>query len=227
MKPNDLTPPCSREKRSVVIHDRVWYVPPVAPSLNEFVFPGWSHSDLFGNDNPVHIEYCSGNGAWIAEKALANPSVNWLAVERKFARVKKLWSKIKNLNLKNMIVMCGEGYQATKRYLPDQSVQDISINFPDPWPKARHAKNRLIQSEFIDEMWRILGRDGTLMFVTDDLNHSEWFIKKMGAHSGFASVHPSPFYITEQPEYGSSFFDELWRSQGRSIYYHKFNSSRV
>ncbi len=225
MRPTDLKPPVSREKRSVLIHDRVWYVPQVPLSSNEFLFPGWSHPDLFGNDNPIHIEYCSGNGVWIAEKAIANPFVNWVAVERKFDRVRKIWAKIKNFNLTNMIVMCGEGYQATKRYIPNQSVGEISINFPDPWPKARHAKHRLIQSEFIQEMGRIIAPQGTLMFVTDDKLHSQWFIKKVATHPGFTSVYPDPYYTTDLNAYGSSFFDELWRSQGRSIYYHKFMRS--
>ena len=87
MKPEELNPPFPRDDQRIVIQDRVWYVPERTRYPDEFVFPGWKHADLFGNDQPIVIEYCSGNGAWIASKAAANPHINWVAVEMKFDRV--------------------------------------------------------------------------------------------------------------------------------------------
>lgn len=223
MKPADLTPPFKWDNRQILINDRVWYVPSRMTAAFDFVFPGWNHPDLFGNDNPISVEYCSGNGAWIAAKAMANPQMNWLAVERKFERVRKIWSKVKNMEMKNLIVLCGEAHNATKRFFPDNSVQDIYINFPDPWPKNRHAKNRLIQDDFAKEMWRILKQERSLTFVTDDVPYSQWLIEVMQRHGGFESEYPSPFFVTDHSQYGTSYFDELWRSKGRTIHYHQFN----
>ena len=223
MKPSDLCPPYSREERRVVIHDRVWYVPEKTLYPNAFTFPGWNHPDFFGNDNPVHIEYCSGNGAWIAEKAASNPLINWIGVEIQFFRVRKLWSKVKNLGLSNMIVLCGEAYYATKSYIPDDSVQQVYVNFPDPWPKNRHAKHRLMQVEFAEEMWRILRKGQGMTYVTDDPPHSQWLIDIMKKHGKFKSAYSSPEYLTDQNDYGSSFFEQLWRSHGKDIYFHHYN----
>ena len=222
MKPQDLTPLYPKEAQRIVIHDRVWYVPKRSPEMNDFIFPGWNHPDLFGNDNPVIVEYCSGNGTWIANKAAASPEVNWVAVEMKFDRVRKVWAKIKNLKLSNLIVICGEAHTTTARYFPDHSISDVYINFPDPWPKKRHAKHRLIQHEFADELSRILKEKKSLTFVTDDVPYSEWLIEIMGNHEHFASAYPAPFYLTEEEDYGTSYFDELWRSKGRAIRYHCF-----
>lgn len=222
MKPEDLKPPVPRTEYRIMIDDRVWYVPSRASNGEEFIFPGWNSPLMFNNDNPICIEYCSGNGAWIAKKAMENPTLNWVAVEMKFERVRKVWAKIKNLNLPNLLVLCGEGCQATQRYFPSSSVHDVFINFPDPWPKKRHTKHRLIQPEFVAQLWRILKPERSITFVTDDIAYSEWFIEKIHGQQGFSSSLPNPFYITEHSEYGSSYFDELWRSKGRAIRYHHF-----
>lgn len=225
MKPEDLKPPFPRDDRRVVMHDRVWYVPERTLSVSDFAFPGWDHSDFFGNTQPVIVEYCSGNGAWIAAKAQGNPHLNWVAVEKKFERVRKIWSKIKNGQLNNLIVLCGEAHQATRRFIPDNTVSEIYINFPDPWPKTRHFKHRLIQDPFAQEMWRILKQNCGITFVTDDPPYSEWFIQVMGSHSGFKSHYSAPFYTTDVADYGTSYFDELWRGKGRQIRHHRFQKT--
>lgn len=222
MKPKSLKSPFTWENRTVLIHDRVWYVPGYYDRYEEFVFPGWEHSDLFGNSQPVHVEYCSGNGAWIVAKAQQHPEFNWVAVEKKFERVRKIWSKIKNLSLNNLVVVCGEAMTATKNYFPDSSISGVYINFPDPWPKTRHAKYRLIQHSFVEQLERILVSNACLTLVTDDIPYSEEMIEVLGSATGFTSQFPSPYYVNEYDHYGTSYFEELWRSQGKEIRYHCF-----
>jgi tRNA (guanine-N7-)-methyltransferase len=222
MRPEDLIPPYTKDECKVAIHDRVWYVPPRFFSKEDFAFPGWSHESFFGNEQPVNIEYCSGNGTWIANQALKNPHINYVAIEKKFMRVRKIWSKIKNLNLQNLIVVCGEAFFATKSFFPADSINDVFVNFPDPWPKKRHAKNRLFQPAFIKEMSRIMQKGRTLTFVTDDHLFSDEVISFFNDSSDFKSYYPKPFYITDEASYGTSYFDELWRSKGKVIRYHKF-----
>ena len=220
MKPKDLIPPYTRANQQIVMSDRVWYVP--IQFNSPFIFPGWSHPDYFGNDNPVAIEYCSGNGAWIAKKAQENPLINWVAVEIKLDRTRKIWSKIKNHQLNNLIVICGEAKNATRSFLSDESISALYINFPDPWPKNRHTKNRLLSLEFLKECGRILKSSEILTFVTDDLNHSDWVSKLIQYQDTFQSLYPKPYYINDEQDYGTSYFDELWRSRGKKIYYHRY-----
>lgn len=221
MKPEDLKTPFTWLERRILIQDRIWYVP--FGCHEPFQFPGWHHPDLFGNYQPVNIEYCSGNGAWIAARAAEDPTRNWVAVEKKFLRARKIWSKIKKLNLNNLIVVCGEAQHVTMRFFPEESVNEVYINFPDPWPKRRHAKYRLMQPEFVKEQLRILKAEGSLDFVTDDSDYSTWTVKVMlQPNTGFISHHPDPHYITGDIGYGSSYFDRLWRDQGKEIRYHRF-----
>jgi len=222
MKPEDLKSPFSWDERRILIQDYVWYVPAHYDNYEEFKFLGWSDTQFFGNEKPVYVEYCSGNGSWIADKAAQELHINWVGIEKKFPRVRKIWSKVKNLGLTNLFGVCGEGFNLTKRYFPEACVDHIFINFPDPWPKARHAKHRIIQPAFVQELWRILKKDGVVTFVTDDPDYSDWAIEHFNQNPGFSSCCPAPYYTNEQPEYGTSYFEELWRGKGKTIRYHQF-----
>ncbi|WP_068468130.1 tRNA (guanosine(46)-N7)-methyltransferase TrmB [Candidatus Protochlamydia phocaeensis] len=225
MKPEDLKSPFIWEQRNILIQDRVLYVPDQCSSYDQFSFPGWAKEPVFSQERPVCIEYCSGNGAWIAAKASENRHQNWVAIERKFDRVRKIWSKLKNKQLDNLFVVCGEGYRVTHQYFPSESVESVYINFPDPWPKKRHAKHRIIQTPFVTEIWRILKKGGLLTLVTDDENYSQIMIEVVSAISGFEPLYPSPYFITDYPGYGTSYFEDLWREKGKTIRYHLFRKS--
>lgn len=222
MKPEDLTSPFTWEKRHILVQDRVWYVPDEYDNFASFSFPGWSHSSFFAQERPICLEYCSGNGAWIAAKAQAQPEYNWVGIEQKFDRVRKIWSKVKNLQLSNLLAVCGEGYRITHHYIPNGSVHSVFINFPDPWPKRRHAKHRIVQEPFIEEVRRILQMGGVLTMVTDDTGYSQFMIEVMHHFAGFESLFARPFYVTDYPSYGASYFEDLWRQKGRVIRYHAF-----
>lgn len=215
--------PYKWNERQVLLQDGVLFVPEQLKNYKSFVFPGWPA--IFGNDHPVKVEYCSGNGMWVAEKAVAEPAFNWVAVERKFERIGKTWSKAKKRKLSNLFMVYGEGLNITSNYFPSQSISEIFINFPDPWPKRRHWKNRIVQQPFLQQLQRILKPEGILTLVTDDIDYSSVMIKE--TEMQFQSLHPAPYYIEELPGYGSSYFEELWRSKGKPIRYHQFQKTSV
>lgn len=223
MKPHDLKSPFTWNQRHVTIHDRVWYVPGKYNDFQSFSFPGWEHPNLFGRNAPICIEYCSGNGAWIAAKAQSEPETNWVAVEMKFERVRKIWSKIKNHQLNNLLVVCGEGFKVTHHYFPSSSVKAVYINFPDPWPKRRHGKHRIVQPSFMSEIHRVLEPKGSVTLATDDESYSRSMIDVLMKVPGFQSELPAPYYTHDFPDYGTSYFEDLWREKGKSIHYHLFS----
>jgi len=223
MKRDKLHFPYKWEERKPQISEGVFFIPDHYYSHEKWTFPSWA--TIFGNNSPVHIEYGSGNGMWVLEKALAS-SVNWVAVEYRFDRVQKIWSKMKHLNIKNLFIICGEAQTFTKKYLPNSSIDQIFVNFPDPWPKSRHAKHRLFQSCFIRELLRILKPMGTLTAVTDDATYGEQIHSKMLSASSWESTFPAPHFITEwEGGYGSSYFDTLWRQKGKLIRYFQFKKT--
>ena len=227
MKPADLKSPFTWEKRHILVHDRVWYIPNHYDHFETFSFPGWGNPPLFDQEKPVCLEYCSGNGAWIAAKALEQPDYHWVAVEQKFERVRKIWSKIKNFQLPNLLAVCSEGYRLTHHYIPSNSVHAVFVNFPDPWPKTKHTKHRIIQVPFVEEILRILKPEGVFTLVTDDAPYSKWMIDILEQVPQFESLFPSPFYVTEYPSYGTSYFEDLWREKGKQIHYHAFRKKQI
>jgi tRNA (guanine-N7-)-methyltransferase len=228
MRPQQLKSPFPYNERRVLLEDRIWHIPNVDnKSFPTFQFPGWSDSSFFSNDLPVCMEYCSGNGHWITDKAKNHPEFNWVAVEYDFERARKIWSKLKNENLSNLLIVCGEGLRFTRTYIPSESIHSAYINFPDPWPKRRHAKFRLVQTPFIQELSRVLKHGGELMMVTDDLEYSQQFIAVLQESPQFQSMYPNDFFIDNYPNYGSSCFETLWREQGKIIRYHLYKNNKL
>lgn len=222
IKAKDLTYPFSWEARKPAIHKQVLFIPKHYDQHKEFRFPSWEEPELFGRSGKIMIEFCSGNGAWIANRAESRSDENWVAVEQKFERVRKIWKKGQLLETKNLFVICGEALTFTSNYLPANSVDGVFINFPDPWPKAKHAKNRLIQAPFVEQLARIIKPGGEAVFATDDLPYATQMHKEMRANPKFTSVFPDPYYVNEWPDYGASYFDSLWRGKGRQIHYLAF-----
>jgi tRNA (guanine-N7-)-methyltransferase len=222
MKPKNLKYPFTWENRKPAIVDRVLFVPDYYELHQEWTFPGWDHPDLFGKQGKVHIEYCAGNGAWIIEKARQSPDILWVAVEKRFDRVRKIWSKMRNLEIPNLVVVSGEALTFTRNYLASDTIDAIYVNFPDPWPKEKHAKHRLIQAPFAQEIARVVKASGTATFVTDHVDYCKQMIDTMSAGPLWKSAYQEPFYITEMEDYGTSYFDDLWRKKGFTIHYLNF-----
>lgn len=219
MKPKDVKCPFRFETRRPFLQEKLFFVPSYYQEHHLFSLPPFSDERLFGNDHPIHLEYCSGNGSWIIDRALAAPRINWVAVEKDFERVRKIVSKMTNHHLKNLFVVSGEAETFTKHYLKDESLCQIYVNFPDPWPKLRHAKHRVFQIPFVKDMARVLKTNGHLMAVTDDPPYSEQMRSVLIASGDFEPIHPYPYYVTEWEGYGSSFFERLWREKGKEIRY--------
>ncbi|NNM43915.1 MAG: tRNA (guanosine(46)-N7)-methyltransferase TrmB [Chlamydiae bacterium] len=224
MKPKDIKFPYSWKERKPLLQDQILFVPKYYDKHTQWRFPDFADPELFGNTNEVLIEYCSGNGSWIAEKAMQNPDKNWIAVEKKFERVAKIWAKSKNMNLKNFLIVCGDAIEFTKYYLtPQHIIHSAYVNFPDPWPKEKHAKHRLLQGEFLVELSRVIIKGGTVTVVTDDDVYRDQVCDEMLKTPDWYSAFCYPFFTKQWPGYGSSYFEELWRAKGKEIFYLQFS----
>ncbi|NGX56862.1 MAG: tRNA (guanine-N(7)-)-methyltransferase [Candidatus Anoxychlamydiales bacterium] len=216
MKKSDLIIPFKFEDRRPIIINRLLYVPGNYEEHSNF-----KEKIYFKNNNRLHVEYCSGNGEWIVQKAKKNPNINFIAIEMDFQRARKIWVKMHNENVDNLFIVLGEAKTFTKYYLKNNSIFQIYINFPDPWPKTKHEKNRLIKKEFILEMKRVLIDKCNIIIVTDDKNYSNEIIKNI-LDAKLKSLYKEPYFLTNLENYGSSYFKSLWVSKGKDIRFHKF-----
>jgi tRNA (guanine-N7-)-methyltransferase len=221
-KASDLRIPFTWEERRPVLLDRAFYIPRLYDDHEKWGRLDWSEGELFGNDLPVVIEFCCGNGQWIGSKAKANPDLNWVGVDKLFERARKLWAKIHRENLPNLFAICTEASLFIRHYVKPKSVDAVHINFPDPWPKRRHEKKRLVNREFLQTLSNILKPGALLHLATDDLTYLEWALKELSFCPNWRSIYPAPNYATNLADFGRSFFGDLWQERGRTIYHIKY-----
>ncbi len=222
MRPKHLKFPFIWEERKPMLYEGVLIVPQYYDQHEKWEVP----KGLFPKEGPICIEYCSGNGDWVIQRAQKDPSQFWIAVEMQFKRVRKIWSKMHNLSVKNLLIVCGEAQTFTKYYLPKNSVDEVYVNFPDPWPKDRHAKHRLIQKSFVDELADVVKTGGNAIYATDDAAYSAQMIKVMLSHEHWKPCFPKPYYIQQWEDYGHSWFENLWREKERGFFYMQFCSTQ-
>jgi len=172
----------------------------------------------------LRVEFCSGTGAWLIENALRYPEVQWIGVDLKYDRVQKIHNKIQKYHLKNCVAVLGQAEIFTRYYLKEHSVEQVYVNFPDPWPKKKHAKNRLMQAPFLTSIKKVLTPGGKLTFVTDDTEYLKQGILAMQS-DGWSPALESPFYQPLASDYGTSFFETLWSSKGKINYLTQFYSA--
>lgn len=224
MRPKDLKSPFTSKPKEVFVDlsEQILFMPARCnfPCLKDTL------NKVFSKFSSVHIEFCSGNGHWIAEKARKYPEILWVAVEKKFDRVQKIWSKMKNDQLSNYFIVCGDAFDVCREYFETGLFDAAYINFPDPWPKKKHAKFRLMQPFFISQLERILKNKGLLYFVTDDLNYSQTTLQSLIKEpSNFESLLPCPYYESNLDNYGPSYFRSLWEEKKRGFYFSKFQKT--
>jgi len=144
--------------------------------------------DVFDIPRPVELEIGSGDGSFLARYAELNRGTNFLGIERLLGRLRKLDKKARKLGLDNLKIIRLEAAYFTAYLLPPRSLRAIHIYFPDPWPKAKHERHRLIQPEFLKSARRALADGGTLYLRTDDVTYFEQMLEVCGAAEGFEPV---------------------------------------
>jgi tRNA (guanine-N7-)-methyltransferase len=125
-------------------------------------------ADLFSPSRPLEIELGSGDGSFLAQWASLHRDRNFLGVERLLGRLRKLDRKGRRLGLDNLRLLRIEASYFLQYLLPPASVSALHLYFPDPWPKRKHRKNRLVTADFAHASHRILTSGGLVHLRTDD-----------------------------------------------------------
>ena len=131
-----------------------------------FEQPGKWH-EIFGNNNPIHIEIGMGKGQFIHALAKLHPEINYVGIEKYSSVLLRAIQKMDAEELPNLKFLRMEAEDITKVF-GKHEVDKIYLNFSDPWPKDRHAKRRLPSREFLARYNEILKPDSRLEFKTDN-----------------------------------------------------------
>ena len=123
--------------------------------------------ELFGNDNPIHIEIGMGKGRFLLELAQRNPDINYIGIERVATVLYKAERKQQELKLNNLILLAFNAERIDEIFEKDE-IERIYLNFSDPWPKDRHALRRLTSPKYLALYDKFLKKDGFIAFKTDN-----------------------------------------------------------
>ena len=142
---------------------------------------------LFGRSAAVHLEIGFGNGATLAAMAAAHPENNYLGIEVHRPGVGTLLRRIEMDGLANIRVACADAVETLHR-IPDAALDAVYIFFPDPWPKKRHHKRRLVQPAFLALVQRKLKPGGVLALATDWEEYAQHMLAMLSASGGFENL---------------------------------------
>lgn len=140
---------------------------------------------LFEHASEIWLEIGFGGGEHVSGQAAQRPEVGILASEVFFEGVAKLLGQIEDKGLTNVRVWPEDGRELVDGLAPN-AIDRAFILFPDPWPKARHQKRRLIQPDFLDALAAALKPGGRVRFATDVRSYADEALERFLAHPGFS-----------------------------------------
>ena len=143
---------------------------------------------VFPKEQPLEVELGSGDGSFLVNYAKSRPETNFIGVERLLGRLRKLDRKGLRAGLTNLRGVRIESAYLLQYLLRPHSAVALHVYFPDPWPKRRHRKNRLIDSEFIALAQQALAPAGVIYLRTDDEDYFSQMVTVFAASTGFRLV---------------------------------------
>lgn len=178
----------------------------------EDYFRRYSVREIFGEDGTCEVDLGCGDGGFLLAMAEHYPETRFLGIERLLGRIRKVCQESDRRGLTRI-----RGLRAESRYFLEWMIAPGSISrlhylFPDPWPKEKHHKKRLIQDSFIPVLHRALAPDGEMLFKTDHEDYFYWVHDKMSASPLFT---PAPWNASFYPK---TDFQRQWEAQGKPIF---------
>lgn len=175
-----------------------------------------SVADIFGDAERCEVDLGCGDGGFLLEMAAHYPERRFLGVERLLGRVRKVCRDSEKRRLVNIKALRLESRYFLEWFIAPGSITRLHYLFPDPWPKEKHHKNRLVQDSFIPVLHRALAENGELLFKTDHEEYFLWVCEKLDASPLFERVD------WDEPFYPKTDFQRQWEAMGKPIYSAKY-----
>lgn len=175
--------------------------------------------ELFANERPLHLEIGMGRGRFIMASAAAYPQFNFVGLELCEEVIMQALQRYGELP-ENVRILWGNAKLLSQIFAPGE-VARLYLNFPDPWPKNRHAKRRLTWDDYLQQYQHILDDEGTLRFKTDNPQLFDWSVARFAANGweALALSHDLPLedagiiseYETRYRRYGQPICCGEWK----------------
>ena len=174
---------------------------------------------LFGNDHPVALEIGCGVGDFIAKTAVDIPDRNFIAIDFYNKGCYKTCRRIDSAGLANVRVLREEARQFIRERIAPGTLAAVYINCPDPWPKKKHRKRRLVNREFVEFLANYLVPGGDFYFATDFDDYGIDVAGMMPGVPGFDNMLAPDLYRHELDGYHLSKYMRKFMAEGKSIYF--------
>lgn len=173
--------------------------------------------ERFGNTNPIHIEIGTGKGQFVVGMAKANPDINYVGIEMQVSVLSIALERALEEELPNLQLLHVNGEELTQ-YFAENEVDQIYLNFSDPWPKKRHEKRRLTSKSFLAVDEKIIKPNGEIHFKTDNRGLFEYSLSSFSKYGMileqvWLDLHDSPYEGNIMTEY-----EEKFSAKGQPIY---------
>ena len=174
--------------------------------------------EVFGNNNPVHIEVGTGKGQFVLGMAKQNPDINYIGIELYDSVIVCALEKIIEAEKPSNLRLLKVNGADLQKYFNKGDVERVYLNFSDPWPKARHAKRRLTHEGFLAIYESILVDNGEIHFKTDNRGLFEYSLVSMN-HYGMKLNYVSLDLHANEPEDNvKTEYEEKFSAKGQPIY---------
>lgn len=173
---------------------------------------------LFGRHAPRTLEIGFGNGESLARMAAEAPDQDFLGVEVHRPGVGHLLLEIERRGLDNVRVICADAVEVLEQRIPDESLDRVLLFFPDPWPKKRHHKRRILQPAFIDLVGRKLRPGGRFHMATDWEDYARQMLETMDAAPGFRNTAGTGRFAPGPGDRPETKFERRGRRLGHGVW---------
>jgi tRNA (guanine-N7-)-methyltransferase len=172
----------------------------------------------FGRHAPRVLEIGFGDGEALAYLAATRPDDDYLGIEVHRPGVGHLLLQLEARGIANVRVICQDAVAILQGHIADDSLSGVHIFFPDPWPKTRHHKRRLIQPEFAALLRHKLAPGGYVHLATDWAHYAEWMLEVMSAAGGFVNLAGPSGYVPRPDTRPETRFERRGRRLGHGVW---------
>jgi len=179
--------------------------------------PSWS--EIFGNNNPIALEIGCGVGDFVLQMAALHPDLNFIALDFYNKGCIKTCKRIDKSDLKNVRVLRAEARSFIEACIPAESLRMVIINCPDPWPKLRHRKRRLVNTGFATYLSKFMAQSADFYFATDFVDYGLDVAAFMDIQPGFVNQLAPDTFRHKLEGYPVSKYMRRFMDLGQPIYY--------
>lgn len=178
----------------------------------------WQGADIFGRPGPFELEIGCGKGGFLLSRAKAKPDTHLLGIEWANKYFKYCADRMVRWQMTNVRVMRTDAKIFVLRHLAENTLSVLHVYHPDPWPKKRHHRRRLIQPPFVDAACRALRPGGYFMLQSDHAEYFEQILDVMGNEQKLIQVDWEETGVSADEDWQGTNFEIKYTREGRPIY---------